>query len=551
MARIIWLAAAAGAAVLTAAVSAAETPKPEAAVWRLDLAKALPGGKAMEVYLETAGGRFVRAFALAPQFNQVPHDVDASGLALDGPAVRGDLAVTVHSDGFVPPPGQSVKAAYRLQARVEGDGVTGTFEGVYGGLAGGVLGEKMTGAVAGALAATPLFHGPVLVDLHMENAEGEVPSGKAAWGQRGFASFIFKDGRAVHALIRGHGGNPINYFEAAVTAADLAWKDGALAGTARVKSTKNEEYVYTFKGQVIGDRIGGAFEKTYNGRSVQGGRFRGTVSAVPEVPADRALYYLELHGAVPGGKQLMLHLPASGGALKQGAGFAGTFNHTYHDADASGLKREGDALAGTVRVTMNPDPYVPPDHRPVACTYDIKAAVRDGGVTGAFTGTFGGRDVAGTVLGRLRPQPPVPEPVRVNVKLDNGVCDGPPWHRRCYIGFTAAKGRADAGGFSNNKGGFQGRFKSAIVRFDGAAFKATIEAVVETSGSVKKGDYTFLLAGKVVGGELVGKVDTILNGQPAKQGTDFMGSFGPAKQEAQTKNDESRATDDESKDKEQ
>jgi hypothetical protein len=513
----------------SAAVPARREPKPEAAVYRIELDKALPGGKAMEVHLETAGGRFVRAFALGPAFNQVPYDVDASGLSLAAPALKGDLAVTVYSDGFVPAGGQSVRAAYTIDARLEGSAVGGRFEGVYGGLAGGRLGEKMSGTVAGTMASPVATGDPVVMDLQMENAAGEVPGGKAAWGQRGFPSFVFKDGRALHGLIRGHGGNPINYFEAAVTAMDLAWKHGALAGTVNVRSTKGDDYVFAFDGQTIGDRVAGAFQKTFNGKAVQGGRFRGTMGvATGDVEPGEALYYLELHGAVPEGKQLMLFLPVQGGAFGDGAGFAGTFNHTYHDVDASGLVRRDDALAGGLKVTINPDPYVPPDHRPVACAYSLKATVRDGCVTGTFTGTFGGKEVAGAVLGRVRARPPVPEPVRINVKLDNGVCDGPPWHRRCYIGFTAVGGRADSGGFSNNKGGFQGRFKSASVRFEGAAFKATIEAVVETSGSVKKGDYTFLLAGKVVGGELVGKVDTILNGRPAKQGTDFMGSFGPA-----------------------
>ena len=66
-------------------------------------------------------------------------------------------------------------------------------------------------------------------------------------------------------------------------------------------------------------------------------------------------------------------------------------------------------------------------------------------------------------------------------------------------------------------------------RLDESTFKAAIKANVYESGKVLKGDYVFHLNGKVIGNELVGKVDTELNGKSMKKGTDFMGSFKPGK----------------------
>jgi hypothetical protein len=121
--------------------------------------------------------------------------------------------------------------------------------------------------------------------------------------------------------------------------------------------------------------------------------------------------------------------------------------------------------------------------------------------------------------------------MRVNVKLDNGAAGkegGPAWHRRCYIGFVATRGKATAGSFSNNKGGFRGRFLSADVNCDGESFAATIEAVVDESRTVQVGRHTFRLSGKVIGLEIVGQVETLFEGRPWKKNTAFMGSLGPA-----------------------
>jgi len=123
--------------------------------------------------------------------------------------------------------------------------------------------------------------------------------------------------------------------------------------------------------------------------------------------------------------------------------------------------------------------------------------------------------------------PSVPEPARFHIKLDDGVNQGAPWFRRVYLSFVATNGKADQGGMSNNKGGWQGTFKSARVRFEGSTFQATVEGSVDKSRTALTGNYTFKLTGRAVGSELVGKVETRRDGRKTKEGTAFMGGFGP------------------------
>ncbi|MDD1710315.1 MAG: hypothetical protein LUQ37_05340 [Methanoregulaceae archaeon] len=49
------------------------------------------------------------------------------------------------------------------------------------------------------------------------------------------------------------------------------------------------------------------------------------------------------------------------------------WNVARYVADLSGLKREGDAIRGTVAVLFGPDPWVPKDHRPRRATIDVEA----------------------------------------------------------------------------------------------------------------------------------------------------------------------------------
>ena len=504
---------------------------PKNGVYAITLNGAMPNHTQMDLHLNCRGGVFGTGVAKTPKFTRAAHTVDADALKLEGNRLHGEIRIMINSDGYVPANWQTEQCAYRVDAKIQDGKVEGNFEGEYGKADPQICG----GAVTGKILPRQEYGGLLRLKLGMENAKGEVRPRKGSYGGRGFVNMTFKNGKAVHGMIRGHGGNPINYFEAAVTGMDLRIADDALTGTLEVKGMwKGEKskpaalvtYLYTIDAAVADNQVGGTFKKKFNGKDVEGGPLSGHLEPMPDVPPANALYYLELHDAVAETKQLMVYAASKDGRFSQGAGFSGTWNHTFHDVYADGLSLKGNTLAGNIKVTLNPDPYVPPDKKPVPCAYTVKATIKDGYVTGSHAGTYKGEEVAGIVTGELRIKATVPEPVRISVKLDNGVCDGAPWHRRCYIGFTAKDGKASEGGISNNKGGFKGKFQGAAVeQLDESTFKAAIKANVYESGKVMKGDYVFHLSGKVIGNELVGKVDTELNGKMMKKGTDFMGSF--------------------------
>ena len=525
-------------------------------IYTLTLTGGLPDQRDMELYLDAGDNSIKRAFALAPQFNKVSYTVDASGLAPAQDKLTGSVVVTITSDGYNPPDGCTDVCTYKIEAKVAHGEVAGKFSGTH--TRTGTPAprprkrkdsptpaepQRLNGTLTGTVAPPPTWGRNVRFALYLDNARAQSarrPDGRTKvvprWNLPGFLRFTTSGGTADIATLRGFGGHPINYFQAEVTKVKLTFSGGRIAGTVDALSD-GRTYRFTLDADVIGDRVAGGFTKVVDGKPDVPGRLYGTVEDVSDVAATDAIYYLVLDKAVAARdrktgaiveKQMIVHLPCEDGRLSGGVGFAGTYNHTYFDADSAGLKLADLKLTGTLDVTVNPDPYVPPDGKPVPCKYTVDAKVLDGSVVGTFSGTFGSEKVAGRLSGEYRRRPPIPEPMRVNVKLDNGAAGkegGPAWHRRCYIGFAATGGKATTGSFSNNKGGFQGRLVSADVTCDGETFAATIETDVDESRTVQVGRHTFLLRGKVIGREIVGEVETLFEGRPWKKNTAFMGSL--------------------------
>ncbi|MGB2822912.1 MAG: hypothetical protein WBF17_18155, partial [Phycisphaerae bacterium] len=317
-------------AVLTAwsAAVGAASPDLANAFFRLKLAKALPAERDLEVYVETRGGKIASALGRAATFSKAPYGVDASGLGLAGGVLKGEIAVTLPSDGYNPPPGEAVRATYTIDAKVNGAEVCGAYEGRYGIAADGRGGAAMKGAVWGTLATPPSLAGPVTLELDMVNAAGDGPIDKKVWGRRGFLYITFKAGKPIQAIVHGHGdARQVNYFEAVVADVSLSFAAGRLTGTVTVRSTRGEKYVYTFDGERAGAEAGGTFAKTVNGKAAPGGLFVGGFEPVGDVPADNAIYNIELLGAVAGGKQLNCFIPRKGGVFAPGMGYSGAWNH--------------------------------------------------------------------------------------------------------------------------------------------------------------------------------------------------------------------------------
>ncbi len=69
----------------------------------------------------------------------------------------------------------------------------------------------------------------------------------------------------------------------------------------------------------------------------------------------------------------------------------GVFNSAIHHADASGLVQTGDQIRGTLKITLNPDQWIPADHLPRFTSLDIEARIADGKISGTYvvTGELG------------------------------------------------------------------------------------------------------------------------------------------------------------------
>ena len=89
-----------------------------------------------------------------------------------------------------------------------------------------------------------------------------------------------------------------------------------------------------------------------------------------------------------------------GGKWFVGTGRAKAYNLAQHDVDASEVDLAGDRLSGTLKATLNPDPWVPPDHRPKHIRYEIQATVSGGEIAGTFTADGDYGPAQGAVAGR-------------------------------------------------------------------------------------------------------------------------------------------------------
>jgi len=520
-----------GAVGALAAAPAIPAPPATNAVYDVVLRKADTNAVALHVCLRAEGGKFTAGVTVGPLG---PTEIDCTGLALNGNAVTGSLKGTVGFDGFFPSDGKPMTHEYRLDAVVTDGTVRGKYEGTV------TPGQKVSGTVEGNLLSPPDLRGYWVMDLQMENGAGAGTLGPKSYGSRVYPKLFMKDGKWVQSLIYGWGKRvQINYFESEIVTNALRFDGKTLTGPLAVRATGGSDYLFTFDGIAVGGQIGGTYKKQVDGNEVAGGPFHGKLEPMPERSPAQALHYLELHRAVvrtwdtntaATALQLMVSVPCIGGKFGAGVAYAAAWNHVFHDVDASGLKLDGNSVAGELKVTMNPDPYMPPDHKGVSATYRIDAKISDGRIVGGtYTGLFKDRTVSGSVFGELMDQPPVPEPVGVNFKLEDGVNDGSPWHRRTWINFVATKGHAETGGMFNNKGGWKGTFKKAEVKFDAAAFTATVDGTVDETKGVLIGAYTFKLTGRVVGAELIGICDTYRDGKLTKSGTPFMGGFSPVK----------------------
>jgi outer membrane protein assembly factor BamB len=85
--------------------------------------------------IETRQDGNVHHFVRAGRMNRATHELDASGLAIEAGRARGTVTVIFHADPWTAPnPGTSgpLAATYRIDARINGETITGTYKGALG-----------------------------------------------------------------------------------------------------------------------------------------------------------------------------------------------------------------------------------------------------------------------------------------------------------------------------------------------------------------------------------------------------------------------------------
>ncbi|MFC1462739.1 hypothetical protein ACFLQU_03950 [Verrucomicrobiota bacterium] len=242
------------------------------------------------------------------------------------------------------------------------------------------------------------------------------------------------------------------------------------------------------------------------------------------------IYRLELDQALNGKGTLVVHAQHSGIGIVAAFGESPKFNQAAHDVDTSGLSISGGRIAGKIKVTVNPDLWVPKSGKSVMCVYTIDAETEKGKVTGTYEGTYSMAEAKGTVSGKAM-NASAPGAVRFRLQVDNAISGGgkkDAWLRRALISFKMDDGKVAAVGVKCPESAtkmWMAKVTKAKLAFDGARLTGVLVANIQGDG-FKSGQYMFELDGKVIGDRAGGRCTVSFDGKKTGDRT-FIGSVEP------------------------
>jgi hypothetical protein len=140
-----------------------------------------------------------------------------------------------------------------------------------------------------------------------------------------------------------------------------------------------------------------------------------TARAAEAQDAAGEVIVLTLDDAVEQGKALRLHMDVTGARIH--AAFATGGNAVLHDVDTAGLTIDRGRIGGHVKVTINPDNYMPADGQPVSCRYTLTASMTEGGIAGEYEGSYGEAARKGMVAGAVTPRPDYAQSFRLRARF--------------------------------------------------------------------------------------------------------------------------------------
>jgi hypothetical protein len=484
--------------------------------WRLVLAGALGEGRDLELYAAWRDGRIAAAFGRGPRFNRMPYQVEARDVRLTQGRLSGTFAVSVPSDGYVPKGGGTLQVEAAVEAAAAPSGFDGTYRAKVGG-------ESREGKLTGSRSAPPAPLAVARLTLSCEETIQKAKRGPSA--HRLGMAIALRDGRSFAARLIPPGSITDVALTATVEAHAVRIEGerltGKLTGLVRHQGglEKAVRYDFEFAGLVIGRSAAGAIQVVEDGTPQPDGRFVGQMEAGAAAPAD-ALWRLTLQEAIPPHNFLNLFLTSRAGRLLGGFATSPNFNNSIHTLDLSHLRLQGGRLAGRLGVRLVPDAWIPRDHKPVACTYDIGAAVADGEVAGTFTGRFGETEVKGSVEGGLEAKPDLRALDGLTLKVEGGSF-GRAFHTLRYEGGRLAEGRV-----WNNHTDLTGTVEKADLDWSDEKIRGSMTVTV-SRGGVVPGTYTVTVDGVLVGTTGAGAAVTVAADGRRKE-TSFWVALRPA-----------------------
>lgn len=504
--------------VLLATSSIAAAAPGGAMVYELTLADAMGDGRPLTLHLPVENGRTGAGLAFAPGFNRAAHRIEAHELQREGDRLHGRLTVHLRSDGFLPKAEDPQKMILNLDVTLRNDDFTG-----------GYTGESADTAIRGSASgrAVSVTAPRGLQSLHLTLHTVPIEGAKL-WQRRAEVTLLMNDGKAIGGLMGTTGSPTYAEWTGVIESAEMSLADGRLKGgftaDVRLPAGENQRMQFAIDELLVGAVAGGSYRVSLGDQKSVEGNFaaRLTTAEVPDSPEADLL--LELHGALPEGHLLRLHLAHRDGRFLPGFGFSATWNRGVHEVDASRLRLAGDRLTGELQVTVHADPFKPADGKSVSARYQIDARLNRAMAVGRHEGSVGETKVQGRVAAALTPPQPMPEPARVWLKLEDGLIGGAAWVNRAFASFRLADGKAEEGSFLTNKRVWEGQLKSAQMTFGDVRVHGVLEARVD-SGRASAGDYRFTMEGVRIGSFLAGRFVTYFNGREVKTGS-FLGSVG-------------------------
>jgi hypothetical protein len=180
---------------------------------------------------------------------------------------------------------------------------------------------------------------------------------------------------------------------------------------------------------------------------------------------DHAVWLLRCKGLIPdlGGKagkqyDLNIHLVRHDGKFVGGLGWslpkevARPFNRATHSVRTADLRFADGALTGHLDVTLNPDPWIPPDHQSWRGRITIDGKVetaklgQQDAISGTFAADFDGRKTEGAFQGPcLKQERLAPENFSTCLVVGNGWINSyGPFAKRLVLGLNFQNGKAVA-----------------------------------------------------------------------------------------------------------